>query len=546
MPKAVSSNDHPRLPEFWRRLDPDAVLDTLADAVFLVDAAGRIIFWNRGAERITGFSGKEAQGRICSFLKGWIWHQTSSDGADARSCEQGDGGAAPCCSLFDLGTIDSQECDITRKDGTVARIVRSARILRDDDGKVVGGIHNFSDLTPIRTLEARLAEAERERSYRDGLGGLVGRSPQMQHLFELIDRVAPTDATVVIQGESGTGKELVARALHERSVRSGRPFVAVNVAALPASLLESELFGHVRGAFTGAVQDRAGRFELASGGTLFLDEIGDLPLELQPKLLRALQERTVERVGEARPRKVDVRVVAATNRDLRQQVSLGEFRDDLYYRLNVLNIYLPPLRERRGDIPLLVHRFIKELGKRHDRPFRGITAEAMQRLVEAPWPGNVRQLHNLIESMVVLAPGSEIRASDIPADILEGPGRMLPMRITPQPGREMPGQELEFILRNLMDLRLQVEELRRRLNEGPQRVQVIEVGEHPMAEVFPEPPARQDGDVIYRPGMTMAEVEKAAIEAALHEFEGNRRRAAEVLGIGERTLYRKIKAYQLG
>jgi DNA-binding NtrC family response regulator len=319
----------------------------------------------------------------------------------------------------------------------------------------------------------------------------------------------------------------------------------VNCAALPETLLESELFGHEKGAFTGAAERRLGRFELADAGTIFLDEIGEIPPSIQVKLLRVLEAHSFFRVGGNQPIKVDVRVVAATNSDLRHLVSLGEYRDDLYYRLNVLNIYLPPLRERRGDIPLLVRRFIKELAKQHDRPFRGITAEAMQRLVDAPWPGNVRQLHNLIESMVVLAPGSEIRASDIPHDILEGPGRMLPMRITPQPGHEMPGQELEFILRSLMDLRFQVEELRRRLNEGPQRVQVIEVGEHPMAEVFPAQPARQDGEVIYRPGMTMAEVEKAAIEAALHEFEGNRRKAAEVLGIGERTLYRKIRAYQL-
>jgi DNA-binding NtrC family response regulator len=233
-------------------------------------------------------------------------------------------------------------------------------------------------------------------------------------------------------------------------------------------------------------------------------------------------------------------------------VSLGEFRDDLYYRLSVLNIYLPPLRERREDIPLLVRRFIRELARAHDRTFRGITPDALERLVNAPWPGNVRQLRNLIESMVVLAPGAEIRAADIPLDVLEGPGSLLPVRIgsltrEAGSGPGVGGHELEFILRSLLDLKLQVEELRRRLDEGPQRVQVIEVGEHgALAEVATE----SDSDngarpVIYRPGMTMAEVERAAIEAALHEHRGNRRQAAEVLGIGERTLYRKIKAYHL-
>ncbi len=313
-------------------------------------------------------------------------------------------------------------------------------------------------------------------------------------------------------------------------------------------MLESELFGHEKGAFTGAAERRLGRFELADTGTIFLDEIGEIPSATQVKLLRVLESRTFFRVGGTQPIKVDVRVLAATNRSLRDAVALGEFRDDLYYRLSVLNIYLPPLRERREDIPLLVRRFIRELAREHDRTFRGITADALERLVNAPWPGNVRQLRNLIESMVVLAPGAEIRAADIPVDILEGPS-LLPVRIgsltrdAGGPG----GHELEFILRSLLDLKLQVEELRRRLDEGPQRVQVIEVGEHGgLADVMTVGDSDNGAQpVIYRPGMTMAEVEKAAIEAALQEHHGNRRRAAEVLGIGERTLYRKIKAYHL-
>ena len=271
----------------------------------------------------------------------------------------------------------------------------------------------------------------------------------------------------------GAGGQGAARPLPRR----GEAFITVNCAALPETLLESELFGHEKGAFTGAAERRLGRFELADGGTIFLDEIGEIPLSTQVKLLRVLESRTFFRVGGTQPIKVDVRVIAATNRSLRDAVALGEFRDDLYYRLNVLNIYLPPLRERRGDIPLLVRRFIREFAKTHDRPFRGITAEAMQRLVNAPWPGNVRQLRNLIESMVVLAPGTEIRAADIPADVLEGAGTLLPMRLQ-QLGRDVPVQELEFILRSLVDLRLQIEELRRRLDDHPQRVQVIELGDH--------------------------------------------------------------------
>ncbi|HEU4681522.1 MAG TPA: sigma-54 dependent transcriptional regulator, partial [Gemmatimonadales bacterium] len=362
--------------------------------------------------------------------------------------------------------------------------------------------------------------------------------------------------TVLLNGESGTGKGWVARMIHDLSPRAKAPFVEVNCAGLNATFLDSELFGHEKGAFTGAAERRLGRFELADGGTIFLDEIGEIPLSTQVKLLRVLESRSFFRVGGTQPIKVDVRVVAATNRSLRDAVTLGEFRDDLYYRLNVLGIYLPPLRERRGDIPLLVRRFIREFSKAHDRSFRGITPEAMQRLVNAPWPGNVRQLRNLVESMVVLAPGAEIRAADIPHDVLEGAGThslrsgqaLLPMRLgAAGPGGSGTGvQELEFILRSLVDLRLQIEELRRRLDDHPQRVQVIELSEHAaVTDVLSEVDGDGEQPVLYRPGMTMAEVEKATIEAALREYKGNRRRAAEVLGIGERTLYRKIKAYHL-
>ena len=225
-------------------------------------------------------------------------------------------------------------------------------------------------------------------------------------------------------------------------------------------------------------------------------------------------------------------------------MGLGEFREDLYYRLSVLNIELAPLRERREDIPLLVRRFIREFARQHDRPFRGITGEAMVRLIEAPWPGNVRQLRNLIESMVVLAPGTEIRASDIPADVLEGAHTLLPV-LASAGARQASSQELEFILRNLMDLRLQVEELRRRLDDRPAKVQVISIPESSIMPVHEIVPESAPQDILYRAGMTMADVEKATIGAALKESRGNRRQAAAKLGIGERTLYRKIKEYHL-
>jgi DNA-binding NtrC family response regulator len=374
--------------------------------------------------------------------------------------------------------------------------------------------------------------------------GIIGESAAVQEVLVKIEQMAPVSSTVLIEGESGTGKELVARGIHDLSPRRGKPFIDVNCAALPETLLESELFGHEKGSFTGAAERRLGRFELADGGTLFLDEVGEMPAATQVKLLRVLEDRTFYRVGGTQPIKVDVRVIAATNKSLKEMVGLGSFRDDLFYRLNVLYIYMAPLRERRADIPLLVRRFIADFAAQHERSFKGITTEALQILVDAPWPGNVRQLRNLIESMVVLAPEGEIRADDIPRDIRDR-GRALPVRL-PSHTREVAGQELEFIFRSLVELKLQVEELRRRMDERPQRVEVIEVGQGsgpvlgPVdVEPLPEPP------VVYRSGMSMADVERAAIEAALKETHGNRRKAAEILGIGERTLYRKLKEYAL-
>jgi len=385
--------------------------------------------------------------------------------------------------------------------------------------------------------------------------GILGESAPIQEVLVKIEQMAPVKSTVLIQGESGTGKELVARAIHDLSPRRGKAFIAVNCAALPETLLESELFGHEKGAFTGAAERRLGRFELANGGTIFLDEVGEMPAATQVKLLRVLEDRSFFRVGGTQPIQVDVRVTAASNKSLKEAVALGTFRDDLFYRLNVLSVYLPPLRERRSDIALLVRTFIAEFAKQHDRNFHGITPDAQQILVDADWPGNVRQLKNLIESMVVLAPEGEIRASDIPRDIRERT-RILPVRIAPPPGaaREIAGQELEFIFRTLVELKMQLEDLRGRIQERPsERVEVIEVGTRDpglgtrVVEASPDPlaPSPEPQAVIYKPGMSMSDVERAAIDAALRETHGNRRKAAETLGIGERTLYRKLKEYAI-
>ena len=386
--------------------------------------------------------------------------------------------------------------------------------------------------------------------------GLVGQSDAIREVLVRVEQMAPVSSTVLIQGESGTGKELVARAIHHLSPRRARPFIAVNVGALPETLLESELFGHEKGAFTGAAERRIGRFELADTGTLFLDEIGDVPPATQVKLLRVLEEREVTRVGGTVPIKVNVRVVTATNQPLRELVEEGRFRSDLYYRLNVLSIYLPPLRERRADIPLLVRRFVRQFAAQHDRPFHGISADAMQIMSDYSWPGNVRQLKNLIESMVVLAPGREITASDIPAEVRDT-SPLLPVRIPPPTMRDRDGgggsagRELEFIVHSLVELRLQLDELRKRVDENAVAARQVGHGEAEgrslPASVGPlEPAAPPPRNVLtVTPGMTMAEIERGAIEAALRETDGNRRRAAELLGIGERTLYRKLRDYDI-
>jgi transcriptional regulator with GAF, ATPase, and Fis domain len=244
--------------------------------------------------------------------------------------------------------------------------------------------------------------------------GIVGESVALQAVLEQIELVADTDATVLITGESGTGKELVARAIHERSLRRKGPLVRMNCAAIPESLFESELFGHVRGAFTGALNDRPGRFEAAGGGTLLLDEIGEVPLALQPKLLRVLQEKEFERVGETRARKIDVRVVAATNRDLAEEMAAGHFRGDLFYRLNVFPIENPPLRERREDIPLLAEHFVGVAARRLRRPAPRLTEAALRQLMTREWPGNIRELENVIERAIILARDGELRF-DVPS-----------------------------------------------------------------------------------------------------------------------------------
>ena len=406
--------------------------------------------------------------------------------------------------------------------------------------------------------------------------GIVGETDAMQQVLGRVVQFAPVSSTVLVTGESGTGKELIARGLHQLSPRRHNPFIAVNVAALTDTLLESELFGHQKGAFTGAIDSRRGLFELADKGTVFLDEIGEMPLSTQTKLLRVLEQKEFNRVGGEEVIEVDVRIVTATNLNLKQSVALGRFRKDLYYRLNVLRIELPALCDRKEDIPLLVESFIEEFTRRHNRTFHGISSEAMEILKEYHWPGNVRELNNLIESMVVLAPGREVSPRDIPEEVRSGrrsssavvPLELVSSDILEQSTEKTIRPELEFVFRTLVELRMDVDDLRTefraykdRGDEGVGAIPIdseshgleggrIEVGVR-TSEGLSETVWETHGEevmqpsVIYSSGMTLEELERKAIAATLLEFKGNRRKAAQSLEIGERTLYRKIKAYEL-
>ncbi len=397
------------------------------------------------------------------------------------------------------------------------------------------------------------------------LTGIVGESEPMMDALERVVQVAPVNTTVLVTGESGTGKERIARGIHMLSARRNRAFIAANVAALPETLLESELFGHEKGAFTGAVGQRKGFFELADRGTLFLDEIGEMPMATQTKLLRVLEEREFMRVGGEESISVDVRVIAATNQDLRTQVEMGRFRGDLFYR--------------RDDVPLLIDTFIRETSREMGRPPISLAPETMQRLVDYDWPGNVREMRNLVESMCVMAPGARIEPEDLPPEIREGASsrsRMLPVPVprTAQSLEHAPSPELEFVFRTILQLRIDMEELRSQF-EQYRRAHTLPSMPPPPFHYAPDANAApigvavnhdsirphgrslehleiEDVDaedersvVVYRPGMTLQEIEKAAIIAALKDVGGNRRRAAEMLGMGERTLYRKIKEYEI-
>lgn len=376
-------------------LHTESILESISDGVFTVDMNWTITFFNRAAEMITGISKNEAIGKRCS------------DVFRSSMCE------VSCALKKTLRTgnpIINHPCYIINSQGKRIPISVSTAVLKNSTGKIIGGAETFRDLSEVEALRKEL-----KSQYKTG--DLISHSSSMRKVFDLIHTVAASKATVLIEGETGTGKELVAKAIHNLSARSKKPFIAINCGALPDSLLESELFGYKKGAFTGADRDKPGRFEIAKEGTLFLDEIGDITPALQIRLLRVLQEHCYEPLGSSKTEQTDTRIIAATHRNLLQQVKTQAFREDLYYRINVVRIELPPLRERKEDIPLLVEHFIQRFNSLYNRTIHGISPNTLSILMAHDWPGNVRELENLIERAFILTSGNLIELSSLPEEM---------------------------------------------------------------------------------------------------------------------------------
>ncbi len=382
-------------------------------------------------------------------------------------------------------------------------------------------------------------EKEKEARYFSETLGLIGRSEPFLQVIESIKQVAPTNIIVLIMGESGTGKEMIAKAIHLLSMRKDKPLLTVNCGAIPEGILESELFGHEKGSFTGAIDRKMGYFEAANGGTLFLDEIGEMPLGTQVKLLRVLEEKEFMRVGGNRILKVDVRVLAATNKDLEKAVSRQEFRKDLFYRLNAVKISVPPLRERKADIrPLAIH-FAGDVCRENNIRFQGFTDDAFRIMEDYSWPGNIRELRNLVERMIILGKGEQVDQSTIIDHIeqIVEPDRNLPVVAH----KTSDQAEREIIYRALLDIRVAVEEIRSLLLGN----RVKHVDRSHVDFPFQTEVSRTEDLSHAEQQLTIKEMERIEIEKALNRYKGNKRKVAKALGIGERTLYRKLKEYHI-
>ncbi len=373
----------------------EIILESISDGVFTVDHNWRIMSFNQAAEKITGISRKEAIGRHC-----WeVFRSNMCEGDCALKRTMKEGKSFVSTSTY-IVSIDKKRVPIAA----------STSLLKDKKGNILGGVETFRDLSLVEELRKELTS-------RFQMGDMVSQSPAMQKIFKLLPQVAESDSTILIEGETGTGKELLARAIHDLSPRRNKPFVGINCGGLPDTLLESELFGYKAGAFTNAVKDKPGYFAVAQGGTILFDEIGDISLAFQIRLLRVLEEREYQPLGGLKPQKADVRIISATNKILTHMVEMEEFRQDLFYRINVVLLKLPPLRERMEDIPMLVQHFINKLNKLRERTVTGISPEALRDLMSHNFPGNIRELENIIEHAFIICPSGMIQPQHLPGNL---------------------------------------------------------------------------------------------------------------------------------
>lgn len=448
----------------WRK-----IIDSVQDGIILVDEKGRFVAANQTAQLMTGYTEDELKGHSCRML-------------NCTGCKiVGQGGGEKWCGLFSEKIIREKKCLITNKKNQNIPIVKSATVLYDDDGSIVGAVETLKDISENINYKNELASIKRLYEIEDGFHGIIGRTPVMQNLYEHIQSVSELDTPVMILGPSGTGKEMVAKALHEKGNRAGKPFVKVNCAALSEHILESELFGHVKGAYTGADNDRIGRFEAAHKGTIFLDEIGDIPLSVQVKLLRVLEDKTIQRVGSNTSIPIDARIITATHKNLEELIEQGNFREDLFFRINVFPLTCPPLRERKDDITLLIQHFITVHAEKTGKNILGFTPEAMRLMVAYHWPGNIRELRNSVEYAFVLARGKGIGPEHLPEKITAG---------------------IKKIIKQT------------------------------------EQPAKRHDTTIMK-----GQSEKEALLDALEQSDGNQTQAAKILGVSRITVWKRIKKY---
>ncbi|MBT4025171.1 sigma-54 interaction domain-containing protein [Desulfobacula sp.] len=446
----------------WR-----SIIDSVPDGIIIVDENGNFAAANQTAQLITGYTEKELKGQSCRLL-------------NCTGCKIiGKGKGKQWCGLFSEELIREKKCMITNRHNRTIPIIKNATVLFNEKKQIVGAIETLKDISENINYKNELASIKRMYHIDEGFHGIIGRTPVMQSLYEYIESVASLDTPVMILGESGTGKEMVAKALHETGNRADKPFIKVNCAALSENILESELFGHVKGSYTGAEFDRIGRFEAAHKGSIFLDEIGDIPLSVQIKLLRVLEEKMIQRVGTNKSIPIDVRIITATNKNLEKLIEQGLFREDLFFRINVFPLTCPPLRLRKDDITLIIQHFITLQAEKTGKNILGFTPKAMRLMVAYRWPGNIRELRNSVEYAFVLARGKSIGIEHLPEKIA---------------------------------------------SFNPMEVKPVKTAEH---------------NGVVKVGLS----EKERLINALQQADGNQTKAADILGVSRITVWKRIKKH---